>query len=142
MIPATTMSSLLRHASIDESSIGVQILQPAGIFIERMPGNIKAERRIFGSQKFVLRPFFHFGQNLRAAEARPLRRAAANKPCWPLSLARCNFWRALDGAVDHRNHLRAMRAQAVQSPRANQAFEHALIQQPRIDRFAEFEESS
>ena len=51
------------------------------------------------------------------------------------------FLRAFHGAIDHGDHLRAMRAQPVHGPRANQAFENALIELPRLHRFDEFEKS-
>ncbi len=115
-------------------------LQPAGVFVERMAGNVKAKRRIFGGEHFVLRPFLHVRQNFGRRSEQLRRAARRTSPCWPLSLRALHFLRALHRAIDHRDHLGAVRAESIHRAGADQAFEHALIQQPRIHRFAEFEE--
>ena len=92
----------------------------------------------------MLGPFGGFGQLVSCECWRVIFAGAAAEKAVLADCFSCalHLLRALNAPVDHGDHLRAMGASAIEGAGLDQAFEHALIEEPRVDGFAEFEEAA
>src|SRR5216683_5196200 len=96
-----------------------------------MAGYVKAYRREFRGQRFVLGPFFEVGQRFLSG-FRGSRRTT-EKAVLAAGFFTLAALRLFHGAIDDREHLGPPRSQGIHRARFNQAFEDAFVQQARID---------